>query len=72
MQATHEVAPPRLMSQSQAAEYLGVSDRTIRNYIAAGTLRAFRIDGSRLIRLAADDVAALARPLPRRLGSDAP
>lgn len=59
-----QAAPPRLISQAQAAEYLGVSDRTIRSYIAAGTLPAYRIKNSRLIRLSADDVAALASRIP--------
>lgn len=59
----------RLISQAQAADYLGVSARTIRNYIAAGTLRAYRIKGSRLIRINADDVAALALLVPT-VGTD--
>jgi excisionase family DNA binding protein len=59
-----DTAPLRLMSQAEAAEYLGISDRTIRAYIAAGTLRAHRIKGSRLIRLNADDVASLLCEIP--------
>jgi excisionase family DNA binding protein len=35
------------LSQAEAAEYLGVTDRTIRNYIARGNLRGSRIKGSR-------------------------
>lgn len=54
----------RLISQAEAAEYLGVSDRTIRTYVSAGRLRAYRIKGSRLIRFHADDVAALLVEIP--------
>ena len=56
--------PRRLMSQAEAAEYLGVSTRTIRSYIARGILRANRIRGSRLIRIDSADLDALVRPLP--------
>ena len=52
------------MNQIEAARYLGVTDRTIRNYIAKGYLPAKRIRGSRLIRIEAADVEALLRPIP--------
>ncbi|WP_370287890.1 helix-turn-helix domain-containing protein [Nocardioides sp.] len=54
----------RWLDQQAAAEYLGVTDRTIRNYIARGVLPARRISGSRLIRIAADDLDNLLRPVP--------
>lgn len=54
----------RLFNQVEAAEYLGVTDRTIRNYIARGNLRAERIRGSRLIRIRQSDLDALMRPVP--------
>lgn len=34
---------------AEAAEYLGVSERTIRRYIADRKLRAYRIAGVRLV-----------------------
>ncbi|MGC5583032.1 helix-turn-helix transcriptional regulator [Ornithinimicrobium sp. W1665] len=47
---------------AQAAERLGVSTYTIRRRIADGSLPAVRI-GTRAIRVDADDVDALARPI---------
>lgn len=52
------------LSQAEAAEYLGVTDRTIRNYIARGDLPGYRVRGSRLVRLRLSDVDALLRPIP--------
>lgn len=57
-------AARRLVSQQEAAEYLGVSDRTIRNYIARGDLLGYRVTGSRLVRIDLDDCDALLRPIP--------
>jgi excisionase family DNA binding protein len=55
--------PRQLVSLKEAADYLGVSTRTIRTYIARGILRAHRIQGSRLIRIDVADLDALVRPL---------
>ncbi len=54
----------RHLSQHEAAEYLGVTSRTIRTYIAAGHLRAFRIKGSRTIRLRVADLDAMLEQVP--------
>lgn len=54
----------RWLSQAQAAEYLGVTDRTIRNYIARGDLRGHRLRGSRLVRIDRYDLDKLLRPIP--------
>lgn len=62
--------PQRWLSQPEAADYLGVTDRTVRNYIARGTLPARRIKGSRLIRISTADLDALLRPVPT-VGGDA-
>jgi excisionase family DNA binding protein len=53
----------RLVSQQDAADYLGVTERTIRNYVSRGQLRAYRI-GGRLVRVDQDDLDALLRPIP--------
>jgi excisionase family DNA binding protein len=45
------------ISIQEAADTYGLSDRTIRRYIAAGRLTAFRI-GPRLIRLDPEQVRA--------------
>ncbi|MFN8194207.1 MAG: helix-turn-helix domain-containing protein [Nocardioidaceae bacterium] len=49
-------AARRWLSQQEAAEYLGVTTRTIRNYVSRGTLAAHRPRGSRVVRI---DVADL-------------
>jgi excisionase family DNA binding protein len=46
-----------------AADRLGVSVRTLRRMIASGELEARRV-GKRLLRVCAEDVDALARPIP--------
>ncbi|MDQ4112033.1 MAG: helix-turn-helix domain-containing protein [Actinomycetota bacterium] len=50
-------------SLAEAAQVLGVTDRTIRNYIARGRLPAYRV-GDRLVRVMRADVEALFRPIP--------
>lgn len=51
------------MKLTDAAEALGVSDRTIRRRMADGSLPAFRV-GPRLLRVRRSDVEALLVPLP--------
>lgn len=53
--------PPRL-SMRQAAEYLNVSEKTVRRYIAQGRIKAKRV-GPRLIRIERDSLVALATPV---------
>lgn len=52
------------LSMAEAAEYLGVTDRTIRNYISRGELPGHRPRGSRLVRVRREDLDALMRPVP--------
>lgn len=49
-------------SIQQAAEHLGVTDRTIRQWIADGRLRGYRAHGAKLIRLDLNEVDAAMRP----------
>lgn len=51
------------VSLVEAAAALGCSVDTIRRYIAAGRLTAYRL-GNKSIRLRADDVDALTRCIP--------
>lgn len=61
---SHNPNPPRRwLSQREAADYLGVSDRTIRNYIARGDLSGHRVCGSRLIRIEVRDLDAMLTPV---------
>lgn len=56
-------APKRqLISVLEAADRLHVSGKTIRRYVAAGRLTAYRV-GAKLLRLDAAEVDALARPV---------
>lgn len=50
------------VTQAEAAEYLGVTDRTIRQMVADGRLRAHSL-GARVIRLRLDEIDAAMRPV---------
>ena len=52
----------KLISINDAAAYVGLDARTIRRYIAAGRLRAYRV-GDRLIKVDQADVDKLIRPV---------
>ena len=52
-----------LLTIETAADMLAVHPRTIRRYIAAGDLPAYRL-GPRQIRVRHDDVTALLSPIP--------
>jgi len=53
----------RLVSISQAAEYLGVNERTIRRRISDGQLTGYRV-GKRLIRVDISELESLLKPIP--------
>ena len=53
---------PTLITQQQAAEMLGLTDRTIRAMIADGRLRGYSI-GRRVVRLRLDEVEAALTPI---------
>ena len=61
MARSHSIPAPsrRLRDLTEAADYLGVTTRTIRRYIAEGRIAAYRV-GDRLIRVDMGDVEALA------------
>lgn len=56
-------SPRRLVTLETAAEYLDVSQLTVRRRIASGQLRAYRL-GARAIRVDLADVDALLLPIP--------
>ena len=60
---TPSKADRRLESIPNAAEYIGVSTKTIRRYIAAGRAVGYRA-GPRLIRVDLNDLDAMLRAIP--------
>lgn len=61
----------RWLTQLEAATYLGVTDRTIRNLISRGQLEGRRIGNSRMIRIDVNELDALLRPIPTTGGDPA-
>lgn len=58
---------PAYLNMRGAAEYLGLDQRTLRNYIAAGRLNAYRL-GPRHVRIKIADLDALLQPIKARRG----
>jgi excisionase family DNA binding protein len=52
-----------LFSVQEAAEFLGVSESTIRRYISNGHLVAYRLNNDRLIRIKQQDLEKLLAPI---------
>jgi excisionase family DNA binding protein len=59
--APNRAARRRYTKIAEAAEYLGVTDRTIRQMIADGRLIGYR-SGTRLVRVDLDQIDAAMRP----------
>ncbi|MGP5251486.1 helix-turn-helix domain-containing protein [Brachybacterium alimentarium] len=58
------------LSIAEAAEQLGLTEKTIRRYIAAGKLPAYRV-GSRTVRIKSSDLERLLKPIPTANGGGA-
>lgn len=52
----------RLIPLSEGAEILGVNTRTVRRYIAAGKITAYRV-GPKLVKVDAADLETLLTPV---------
>ena len=59
----HRKSMPDLLTLAEASRMLGLSDKTIRRYIASGTLTGYRI-GPRALRVDALEVRSLAEVVP--------
>jgi excisionase family DNA binding protein len=57
------MAPRALITLAEGGQRLDLSEKTLRRYVAAGILTGYRV-GPRALRLDAEEVAALARPIP--------
>jgi excisionase family DNA binding protein len=53
----------RYASLSDAAEYIGVNEKTIRRHIAAGRITGYRL-GSRLVRVDLNELDQALRAIP--------
>lgn len=53
---------PRLDSLNNAADFAGVSTKTIRRWISDGRITGYRM-GPRLIRVDLDELAAMLQPI---------
>lgn len=49
----------RLLTQKQVARFFGVTERTVRRWVAAGLLRQVTLAGSNIARYRPGDVEAL-------------
>lgn len=58
-----QVVSRKNLSLKEAAEWCGISERTLRRRIAEGNLPAYRL-GPRYIRVRSEDIEALLRPIP--------
>lgn len=56
------------LTLTDAADYLGFAERTVRRYIASGELPAYRL-GPRQIRIKVTDLDALMTPIPTTGGA---
>lgn len=61
--------PSAYITLAEGSDILRLDEKTLRRYVAQGLLRGYRI-GPRALRLNADEVHALAQPIPT-VGSDA-
>ena len=60
---TNPTQPRRWGSLTLGAEYISVSEKTLRRMISQGQIRGYRV-GPRLIRVDLNELDALASPIP--------
>lgn len=61
MGESHTAPRRRYVKLAEAAEYLGVTDRTVRQMIADGRLTGYR-NGNRLVRVDLNEVDSAMKP----------
>ena len=68
-----DITPPitrRKISILEAADFCGVTDRTIREWIKAGILPAYRY-GTKIVRIDPDDLERLGQRIPAAISTKA-
>jgi excisionase family DNA binding protein len=55
---------PHFITQQQAANFAGVTPRTIRNWISQGHITGYRLPGGRAVRVDADELKKVMRVIP--------
>jgi excisionase family DNA binding protein len=55
--------PKRLVPLDDGADYLGITKKTLRRWIAEGRITGYRV-GGKTVRVDLHEVDALARPIP--------
>ena len=61
----HQVNPrPRMLTLPEAADFAGCHPRTLRRRIADGLLPAYRLAGSRMLRVRESDLETLFTRIP--------
>lgn len=64
MSHSSPISATELLTRREAADFLGCSEKTIRNYIASGALAAYRVRGGRFLRIKRSDLEALLVRVP--------
>lgn len=59
------LAPEKLYSPEEAAEYLGIHVQTVRAWIRSGRLKASRLTGQRALRIKASDLMTVLEPVDK-------
>ena len=61
--ASGALAPEKLYSPEEAADYLGIHVQTVRAWIRSGRLKASRLAGQRALRIKASDLETVLEPV---------
>lgn len=54
----------KLVTQQHAAQFLGVTDRSIRNMISRGQVTGYQVPGLRAVRVDLEEIERLVRAIP--------
>ena len=63
MSTSKRAERPELVTVVAAAQRVGVNPRTVRRWIERGAIRGYRLADGRQVRVRADDVDRIVRPI---------